>query len=153
MSEADRSILDKLPKKEVYRKRGWRGVLRDVWLAFRGKTFVTMRAVCFHCGQSTNVEAYQDCIFPIGPRCDCPDPLRLDAMTFNGATYFPTELMRRSVGSVLEAKTGDHLTMPELSALEERLGYGLEWWEKDTVENIKNRGAVRMEHRVHPDEA
>ncbi len=145
---ADRSILDKLPKKQVLRPRTWRHVLRDVWLALRGRTFVTMRGYCFHCKKRFHVEAYQDCLFPIRPRCGCVDPVSLDMMHFNDSDYFPTQLMREAPTLVLETKTGDHLTYKEAQELEHRVGYGEKWWEKDTIEAIKNRGAVRKEHEA-----
>lgn len=147
---ADRSILDKFPPKKVYRPRGWRGALKDAWLALRGKTFVTMRGHCFHCGKGFHVEAYQDCVFPMRPRCGCVDPVSLDAMAFNDSHYYPTQLMRASVGSVLESKCGDHMTIPELEELERKVGYGEKKYQTETVEAIQNRYAVRKEHEGDP---
>jgi hypothetical protein len=145
--KADRSILDKLPAKNPYRKRAWREVLRDAWLGLRGKTFVTMRGHCFRCGRRFHIECYQDCLFPIRPRCGCEDPVSLDMMNFNGSSYWPTQLMKENPASVLEVKTGDHLTIEESKALEERVGYGGEWWQEDTIRAIQDRYAVRQEHR------
>lgn len=142
----ERDVLDKLPRKEG--RRTWREVLRDVWLAFRGKTFVTMRGYCFRCGSGFHIEAYQDCRFPLRPKCRCEDPVSLDMMRFNATSYWPTQLMKTAPSFVLEAKTGDHLTYEEAEELERRVGYGSEWWEEDTVEAIKNRGAVRAEHQA-----
>lgn len=148
MSEVDRSILDKLPAKEARFRRTWREVLRDTWMAFRGKTFVAMRGHCFACGNSFHVEAYQDCLFPIRPRCGCTDPVSLDMMRFNGSMYFPLQLMKESPASVYQSKTGNHLTLSEAEELEQHIGYGERWWEEDTVANIKSRRAVRTEHEV-----
>lgn len=149
----DRSILDKLPKREINpfsneRPRRLRDALKDAWMAFRGKTFVTMRGHCFHCDKTFHVECYQDCLFPIRPRCGCTDPVSLDMMHFNGSGYFPLQLMKENPTFVYEAKTGDHLTVEESRELEQRLGYGKNWWEENTLENIKNRHAVRTEHKT-----
>jgi hypothetical protein len=117
-------------------------------MAFRGKTFVTMRGYCFHCREEFNLEAYQDCVFPTRARCACPDPVRFDMMAFNSAHYFPTELMRVSPSEAVEFKTGDHLTFEEAEALERRVGYGSKWWEKSTVKAVRDRAAIRREHEA-----
>jgi len=65
--------------------------VRDILLAFKGKTYVTMRGTCRNCGTEFRLECYQDKTFPMKDQCACGSGnFGFDLKKFNGSYYSPT---------------------------------------------------------------
>lgn len=60
-------------------------VLRDVWLAVRGETYVTMSACCHTCDKDFLIEVYQDLAFPM-----TSGGIGIAYANVNDVMYYPT---------------------------------------------------------------
>lgn len=65
--------------------RSFRQVLHDVWLAVRGKTFVTLSGCCHACGEDFYIEVYQDLNHPLPF-----GKVGIAYGNFNDVMYFPS---------------------------------------------------------------
>ena len=66
-------------------RRTFGQVLRDMWLALRGETYVTLNACCHTCDKDFLIEVYQDLNFPM-----TNGGIGIAYANFNDVMYYPT---------------------------------------------------------------